>query len=263
MSTLIMQIGLGYSPVRAALTGLPIAIGIGFTMAVLGQKVVPKLGRYSITLGTVIMSLGLALTAWLVNHYGYNTHTWQFLPCLLPIGVGMGLVFAPLMAVVLNDVDTKHAGSASGVLNAVQQVGGAIGIALIGVIFFGQLSSGAAQSFTSVEPELRHNLTAQHVPAAAQGQIISGLKACFIDRTHEKDNSIIPASCKRAQASGAQNKQLTQTVTQAALKANATNFAHAFRWGIGFAITLLAATFAFTFVLPKRIRAEAFHEAGL
>ncbi|HSW98690.1 MAG TPA: MFS transporter [Candidatus Saccharimonadales bacterium] len=260
-STLILQIGLGFSPIRAAITGLPIAIGIAFTMALLGQKVVPKLGRYSITLGTVVMASGLLLTSWLVNHYGLAVHSWQFIPCLLPIGVGMGLVFAPLMAVVLNDVDTKHAGSASGVLNAVQQVGGAVGVAVIGVIFFGQLGSNAARSFSAVEPALRTQLTAQHLPAAAQTQIVSGVKQCFIDRTHEKDSTVVPASCKQGAAMAQVSPKLGQEIQQAALTANARNFAHAFRWGISFGVALLALTFGLTFVLPKRIRAEAFKEA--
>ena len=260
-STLIFQIGLGFSPIRAALTGLPIAIGIAFTMALLGQKVVPKLGRYSIALGTVVMGSGMVLTAWLVNHYGLSTHSWQFIPCLLPIGVGMGLVFAPLMAVVLNDVDTKHAGSASGVLNAVQQVGGAIGIAIIGVVFFGQLGSGAARSFDTVEPGLRTQLTAQHIPAAAQTEIVAGVKQCFVDRSHEKDSSVIPASCKQASAAGQTNPELGKQIEHAALTANATNFAHAFRWSIGLGVTLLVATFSLTFLLPKRLRPGAFKDA--
>jgi EmrB/QacA subfamily drug resistance transporter len=260
-STLILQIGLGYSPIRAALTGLPIAIGIGMTMALLGRKVVPKLGRYSITLGTIIMGSGMVAVSWLVNHYGLAVHPWQFIPCLLPIGIGMGLVFAPLMAVVLNDVDTKHAGSASGVLNAVQQVGGAIGVALIGVIFFGQLSHGAASSFTTVESSLRTQLTAEHVPAAAQTQIIAGAKQCFVDRSRQKDNSVVPASCNFDTSATGSNAKVNKSIMDAALQANATNFSRAFRWGIGFGIALLVVTFSLTFVLPRRIRPGAFEAA--
>jgi len=84
---------------------------------------------------------------------------------------------------VLNDVDAKHAGSASGLLNAVQQVAVRSAIALIGVVFFGQLSHNAASSFTTVESGLRTQLTTQHVSAIAQNNIVKGLKTCFIDRS--------------------------------------------------------------------------------
>jgi len=164
-----------------------------------------------------------------------------------------------LMAVVLNDVDTKHAGSASGVLNAVQQVGGAIGVAVIGVIFFGQLSSGAVNSFKGVEPQLRSQLTAQHIPPQAQNQIVQATEKCFVDRSKQKDASAVPESCKQGgvQVDPALGKQLEH----AALEANAKNFAHAFKWGIGLGLILLAATFGLTFILPKRLRANAFEQA--
>jgi EmrB/QacA subfamily drug resistance transporter len=258
--TLLLQVGLGYSPIHSALTGLPTAFGIAVTMAALGRTVVPKLGRYSIALGTIVMAGGLALTSVLMHRYGLGMHSWQFIPGFLFVGIGMGLVFAPLFAVVLNDVDTKHAGSASGVLNAVQQVGGAIGIALIGVVFFGQLSHGAANSFKTVEPQLRRSLSAQHVPIAAQDEIISGVGRCFEDHTRQKDPAVVPESCKVGQNQPV-SQETMNAITHSALRANAANFDRAFRWGIGFAICLLAVTFSLTFLLPRRIRPEAFNEA--
>src|ERR1019366_10603059 len=95
-------------------------------------------------------------------------HSWQLTPGLILTGVGMGCVFGGLFAAVLNGVDTNHAGSASGALNAVQQIGGVIGVAVIGVIFFGQLSHAAPASFVSVEPSLSHSLTSLQIPAQAQ-----------------------------------------------------------------------------------------------
>ncbi len=257
--TLMLQAGLGFSPIHAALTGLPLSFGIAVCMATLGTTVVPKIGRYSISIGTVVMGLGLGLSAWILHHYQLALHSWQLIPALLLIGFGMGLVFSPLFAVVLTDVDTKHAGSASGTLSAVQQIGGAVGIALIGVIFFGQLTSGATASVRTEEPALRTKLTAQHVPVDAQNAIIAGIEKCYSDRTKQKDTSVVPESCKQAQAAPS-GKALAKGVTDTALAANANNFSKAFRWGTVFEIALLVVTFGLSFVLPRRIRPEAFQE---
>jgi hypothetical protein len=57
------------------------------------------------------------------------------------MGAGFGMSFAPLLPYVLSKVNPQDAGSASGVANAVQQMGGAIGIALVSIVFFGNLVS--------------------------------------------------------------------------------------------------------------------------
>jgi len=263
---LFLQIGLGFSPIRAALTGLPTAIGIGLTMATLGQTVIPRLGRRALLLGCAVMAVGLTITTWMFHHYGLALHSWQLIPGLLIVGIGMGHIFASLYAAVLNGVDPSHAGAASGTLNAVQQVGGAIGIAVIGVIFFGQLSSAAPASFNTATPRLSSQLSAAGIPDADQAGIIGGVKTCFIDRSREKDSSVTPPSCQQAQnnpafaADPTLGRTITQAATTAALKANAANFDNAFRWGIVYEISLLVLTFCLTFFLPRRFRADAFAE---
>jgi EmrB/QacA subfamily drug resistance transporter len=260
ISTLMLQVGLGYSVVKAALTGIPTSIGIAATFAVLAPKVIPKLGRYSMTLGTFVMGSGLVYLAWVMHHFGLSTSPWVIAPGLLPIGVGMGLIMMPVFAVVLNDIDHNHAGSASGVLNAVQQLGGAIGVAAIGVIFFGQLTQFAPKSVDAVTPKLQAKLTAEHVPAQVQSQIIDGFKACYQDRVNEKDSNAVPASCKQ-QESGPQNQVLTAAFTDAAKEANNRNFTHAFKIGVEYALGLLVIVFGLSFLLPRHIRPEAFQES--
>jgi EmrB/QacA subfamily drug resistance transporter len=138
--TLMLQLGLGFSPVHTALTGLFIPVGFMATMGLLGKSVIPKLGRWSPTIGATIMGLGIWAVSLIANNVGDSLSTWQLAPALLVMGIGMGMMFGTLMAFTLSNVDTREAGSASGALNAVQQVGGAIGIALIGAVFFGQLA---------------------------------------------------------------------------------------------------------------------------
>jgi hypothetical protein len=261
-STLLLQAGLGYSVLHAGLTGIPFSIGVGFSIGFLGQQMIPRFGRYLMAIGAVILGLGMVGIAWTATHYGVATHSWQLAPSLLMGGLGMGMVMAPLFAVVLSGVDIKHAGSASGILNAVQQVGGAIGVALIGVIFFGQLTHQADAKVASVVPELRADLTAAHVPGAAQDQIVQGFKVCFHDRATAKDSSVVPASCQQTagaqpQVPAATAKAIENAVTKAAKTANQRNFTSAFSWGVVSALGLLILTSILSFFLPKRITPEA------
>ena len=257
---LMMQIGLGFSPIHAALTGIPLAIGIGLTMALLGKHIIPKLGRYSLSLGTVLMATGAAIIAVIIYHYGLALHSWQLIPGLLIMGTGMGCVFGALFAAVLNGVDPKHAGSASVALNAVQQVGGVIGVAIVGVIFFGQLSLKAPASFNSVEPSLQSSLSAAHLPLNTQNAIISSAKACFVDRSREKDSSVVPASCKMPVSSSKSSQVIGQDILKSITKANSNNFSNAFRWAIIYTLGVLVLTFGITFLLPAKFKTEAYSE---
>lgn len=261
--TLLLQVGLGYEVVKAAVTGIPTAVGISVAIGLLGQKLIPKLGRYALSLGTVIMTLGLFTTYMFVKAHGVDTSPWEFVPGLLITGAGMGLVMAPIFSVVLTDVDHKHAGSASGILNAVQQLGGAIGIAAIGLVFFGQLTNHADASFTSVEPSIRAQLAQAHLPEQAQDAVLKDVRTCFTDSAKQKDASQTPESCKKLEE-GPQtpaSKVIGDAVKDAAKKANTDNFISAFKAAMLYEGALIAVTFVLSFLLPRHIRPEAMEEA--
>jgi EmrB/QacA subfamily drug resistance transporter len=256
---LSMQVGLGFSPIHAALTGIPIALGVGFTMAIFGNAL-PKLGRYALALGSVLMAIGLTTTAIIIYHYGLGIHSWQLAPGLMLTGIGMGCVFGGLFAAVLNGVDPNHAGSASGTLNAVQQVGGVIGVAVIGVIFFGQLTRGAPSSFVSIEPKLNQSLSALHLPATENASIVLQSKQCFVDRSTEQDPSIMPNSCKFNIGKTQTDKMISESVNNSAIQANAKNFSVAFKWSMIYAVAILIFTVCVTFLLPARFAVDAYSE---
>ncbi|MGV9001838.1 MAG: MFS transporter [Candidatus Saccharimonadaceae bacterium] len=256
--TLTLQIGLGFEVIKAALTGLPIAIGIGISIGVIAPKLTALIGRYTMTAGSVVMAIGLALTGWVIVSEGIDTNPWHLTPWLLVVGVGMGMVMGLVFSIALKDVDTKHAGSASGTLNAVQQVGGAVGIAIIGVIFFGALNHNATTSFASAEPGIRSYLSSQQVPAVAQDAVVTGVQACYVDRTKETDNTIVPASCKALEQAPAnpqqpQLKELGSVVQLETKKAIADNFANGFKVTMYYAIAVVGVTFIISFLLPRKI----------
>src|SRR4030095_9785951 len=109
--------------------------------------------------------------------------------------VGLGGVAPPLVTVALAGIRGQDAGSASGVLTTVQQVGGAVGVALIGVIFFGLLGSQAAAVADDVIPGLQRDLQAAGLPPAVTQQVAAGFRTCFEDRANAKDPSAVPARC--------------------------------------------------------------------
>lgn len=263
--TLILQIGLGFSVIKAALTGIPTAIGISVAMAVFSQKLMPKLGRYTMVLGAVLMGSGLWLLYALLNHYGLKMSPWYFIPGLLLIGSGMAFIMSPMFSVALNDVDAKHAGSASGVLNAVQQLGGSIGTALLGIVFFTHLSTHAIPSFTTVEPTIHQQLSSLNVPAAAQDQIVSGSAQCFKDSSSSDNSSVTPASCKQLQSQHgslppAASQKIGAIITSSVKQANDRNFVSGFHAAVIFEMSILAGIFLLSFFLPRHIRVSA--EAG-
>jgi MFS family permease len=143
--TLVLQIGHGFSPIHAVLTGLFILVGALPAATLLTKSVIPKLGRWSLTIGAVLVAAATAGAAVIIQHGGADL-TWNLAPVLIVMGAGMSLVSSPLIPYILSSVDPRDAGSASGTASAVQQVGGALGIALIGAVFFRQLTTTASYS---------------------------------------------------------------------------------------------------------------------
>ncbi|WP_246090690.1 MFS transporter [Nonomuraea deserti] len=137
--SLYTQAGLGFTPLEAGLTALPQALGgvLGFGLAMSGLQ--EKLGRGLLQIGAAVMAAGAATLALTIQLAGTGVTGWQLAPGLLLAGVGMGLIMAPFFDIVLAGVEPHESGSASGTLTAVQQLGGALGTAVLGTIFFNLL----------------------------------------------------------------------------------------------------------------------------
>ncbi|MFI2434271.1 MFS transporter [Streptomyces sp. NPDC018960] len=138
--TLYMQTGLGWSPLRAGLTGVPFSIAVSVAAGLSVQKLVPRFGRGVLQAGALIMAVGVLLYLWESDRYGLGVTSWQMALPLTVMGLGMGLIVAPLTDAVLSDVPREHAGSASGLISTVQQMGNALGLGLVSVVFFGQIA---------------------------------------------------------------------------------------------------------------------------
>jgi EmrB/QacA subfamily drug resistance transporter len=249
MFALWLQIGLGFSALHAGVTGVPFAVGSALASAA-SVRLVPTLGRRILSVGSLLLVAGMGALIWTVDRYGGAVHSWQLLPALLVCGLGLGCVIAPLVNVILAGIRGQDAGAASGVLSTVQQVGGAVGVALIGVIFFGLLGSQAAGVADDVLGGLQRDLQGAGVPPAVTRQIEAGFRTCFEDRADAKDPSAVPASCARAQAQGQGQEQVGQVVAATADAARRENFSQAFQRSLLFEVAVYLACFLLVFLLP-------------
>jgi len=191
---LTLQEGLGYSPVKAgAVTlGFAAALAIGSARSAVVTK---RLGTRILVLGCALMIIGQLGVIGVMYWTGTGLHGWDLLGPMFVAGLGGGFFIAPVTNVVLAGIGSRDAGSASGALATAQQVGAALGIAVVGVIFFGLIGANANSSSTSALPQLRHELTVAGLPAAQQPVIADRFQACFSARAHAKDPSAEPAIC--------------------------------------------------------------------
>jgi EmrB/QacA subfamily drug resistance transporter len=136
--SLFTQLGEHFSPIHAGLTLTPMVVGMVIGMA--GSfALVGRLGRRLIQIGVVLIAAGAATLA-LTLGGAHSASTWDLAPGLVLIGLGAGGSLGQLFDFILAGVGMDEVGSASGVLEAVQQLSSAIGVAALGTIFFSAFS---------------------------------------------------------------------------------------------------------------------------
>jgi len=150
--TIWVQAGQHYSPLRAGLTTVAFSVG-SFVLASFAVPLAQRYGRLVLAAGGVLMAAGLAGVDVGALHVGTSTSPWPLVPGLAVAGAGLALLVIPLVNVVLAAVPAEAAGGASGLFSTAQQLGGAIGIAAIGSVFFGSLGRHPlVDSFTHTAP---------------------------------------------------------------------------------------------------------------
>jgi EmrB/QacA subfamily drug resistance transporter len=154
--TLFIQTVLGYSAIRAGIAYLPFAVGVVIASG-LASQLVPRFGsRPLIVVGSAMVAGGMFWFSRLTEHAGYASH---LLGPQLVSSFGLGLVFVPLALVALHNVAEQDSGVASSLLNTAQQVGGAIGLALLGTV-----------AWTTVANSVRTQVAHAAAAAAKAGQ---------------------------------------------------------------------------------------------
>jgi MFS family permease len=189
--TLLLQAGLGQSPLRAGLEAGPMALAFT-TMSILGPRMAARFGPWSITIGAgldVFGTVGLVLTG---IRYGGHLTGWDLAPATAVIGLGQGMALPSLIGAALSHVPPERAGAAAGILTTAQQFGVASGVAVIGAVFYSRLGPTRASSVSAMT--LAMAIDAVIVLAAA------GLTVLLPRRAPGRRADVTPERATRARA---------------------------------------------------------------
>jgi len=145
--SLMLQSGYDFTPLQSGLTNTPFSVGVLAVSLVSGRFGQHYLRARLAGAGAMLV-VGIAWLHFIIAGLGDSIDHWSFLPPLFLAGAGLGLGFSALFQSILAGVPPRDAGAGSGALQAFQQVGGAVGVALIGEIFFSNLTSSLAAGGT-------------------------------------------------------------------------------------------------------------------
>jgi predicted MFS family arabinose efflux permease len=164
-ASLYLQNILGYSALTTGLAFLPVTAGI-MIGAVAAQQLVRRVGVLAVMrTGMVVAAAGLGVLAATTSVDG--TYLGVFAG-LLPMSIGMGATFVSLTLVATTGVETDDAGLASGIFNTSQQVGGALGLAVLSTLANDRTAS------------LLGDLTGAPTLAQEQSAVVEGFQLAFI-----------------------------------------------------------------------------------
>jgi EmrB/QacA subfamily drug resistance transporter len=133
--TLWLQEGQGFSPLQTGIILVSFATG-GFVVGGVAMPLAARLGRVALIAGALSTAGGSALLLLASREPVHGLAASQLVPPLLLAGAGLGMLTVPLVNVVLASVPDRDAAGASGVFTTGQQLGAAIGVAVVGQLFF-------------------------------------------------------------------------------------------------------------------------------
>lgn len=255
--TIFLQAGWNYTPLHAGLTFLPLA-GASVIGSGVAVPLAPKIGRTVVQLGCLICVAGIVWLMATVHGQTASLSTWKLTPSFVVFGFGLGMLIATLNDLILTGVRNDDAGSATGVLNTAGQVAGAVGVAVIGLIFFGQLANRSDEATAAGVPKLRHELQVAGLTPQAIDGVVTGFRVCYSDIAHAKDPTHTPESCKKMTAGTDQQRaQAVQAaVNRIQPEVRRRDFSDSFVPSMYYQIAVFAGTFLLVFFLPRRTSGE-------
>ncbi len=161
--TLFVQNVWGYSPLKTGIAYLPL-IGMVILASAVASQLVTRIGARPLMLaGSVVATGGLF---WLSRINENSHYVSGLLGPMLVTALGMGLIFVPLSLVSLIKVADADAGVASSLLNVGQQVGGSIGLAILGTVAWSAVATSVHSQVAAAAAAAKH--AAGHLSAAQQ-----------------------------------------------------------------------------------------------
>ena len=114
---------------------------------------VAKVGRTLLILGGLVMAAGFTWVRYATSHSApVHAGAWPLVPGLVVAGIGLGFLIIPLVNIVLTAVPAHQSGGASGIFSTAQQFGGALGVAVIGNVFFSHAAHGLTDAIDHAGP---------------------------------------------------------------------------------------------------------------
>ena len=149
--TIYLQSALGFSAIKAGLTLVPMSL-VSMVVAPNAGRLADRIGgKYIVMSGLTLFAAGMAF----IDARAWIDSDWlTFLPGTLVAGLGLGCTFAPLATVAMRNVRPEMAGAASGVMNTLRQLGGAVGSATVGAVLQNRLAASLHDQAVSYASQL-------------------------------------------------------------------------------------------------------------
>jgi EmrB/QacA subfamily drug resistance transporter len=159
--TIFLQSVRGLPAENAGVVFVPMSL-TSMVVAPIAGRLVERFGKWLLFSGLVLYAVGMGLV---IHVSSLTTQGTDYTPALLVAGLGMGLTFAPMVTLAMRNIGPTQAGAASGFINTVRQVGGALGGAVVGAVLQNRLATEMTSQATKYSAQL---------PAKVRGQFING-----------------------------------------------------------------------------------------
>lgn len=177
--SIYLQAGTGRSAWDTGLVILPYAIGAMLTSGA-GVALAARAGRALLLTGSLTLAASQALLWWLVRDGSTTPGYWPLAGAMFLGGLGLGLGAPIRVNVVLAGVPGRRAGAAGGVLSTVNQIGGAVGVAVLGTVFFNAASSAGP---ATAPAELFGDALAQVMPWQVATYLLAAVAMLALPKT--------------------------------------------------------------------------------
>lgn len=256
ISAITLQSGLDFTVLAAGMASLPWPIAI-MVFSGIGIAFVAKLGRRLLALGATLMVAGMATLMWSALANGADLVALDLAPGLTLSGIGMAFVAPSLMDLVLSGAGNRDAGAISGVLNTALQVGTALGITLLGVIFFGRLEVNGTAQAEQLASDVRTAAVAAGTGEVHATELASAFAECFSDRFADNELHSVPPSCDEAGRLVSDHADLGKAITGEVDRHRGEVFTRSFAESLLYDVGVFGASLALIFFLPKRMTTPA------
>jgi Major Facilitator Superfamily. len=227
---------LGMTPLISGLTYAPMSVASGMLSPIAG-RLADRLGsKYLLMTGLVLFGAGAGIAAGLATT---SSTIWTFFLPFTLAGIGMGLIFAPMITMAMRDIQPRMAGASSGVLNTTRQLGSAIGAAAVGAVLQNRLASAFHDQAVSASSQL---------PPAARGQFVDGFSKAA------KSGFEVGRGQTGTQLPKGLPAQLLQQLQQLTHDVFVNGYIAAMRPTVGLAVIVLLVAAASCFLIANRRR---------